>query len=212
LLYLLNHFAKSAIRQLLQEASVDTPAADPVGVMVCSVFSVPEYRWNGQSLIDVLWAKYHVVCPPLFGIYGPENTGAGQRALQMHRARDTNDHYNRMTGLGAGFSAITLRDFSRSRNRNPAPNRMWWESMARILNLPPGQPQPTHYILVKAMIDEYVPRIMQIFASAGKAALRTAVRDFPQKGPRSPDGRLTSEVIAVETMQLTLQQKYGLTL
>lgn len=212
LLYLLSHLAKFAIKQLCSEAGVDTPSADPVGVLLVSVFSVPEYRWNGQSLIDVLWAKYHIVCPALFGIYGPENTAAGRARLAYQRSESQQVHYNSMTGLGAGFSALTLRDFSRSRNRNPAPNRLWWEAMARILNLPQGEAQPTHYVLLKAMLDDFVPRIMSIFGTAGKAVLRKAVRDFPQVGPRGQDGRLATEPIAVETMQLTLQQKYALTL
>ncbi|KAK5134959.1 hypothetical protein LTR08_005911 [Meristemomyces frigidus] len=211
LLYLLSHLAKSAIGQLLAESAVDTAMADPVGVLLCSVFSVPDYRWNGQSMIDVLWAKYHVLCPPLFGIYGSEATPAGHARLGWRPDCNGQAHYTRMTGLGAGFSALTLRDFSKSRNRNPAPNRMWWESMARILNLPAGEAQATHYVLVKAMIEDFVPRIMQIFASAGKAALKKAVREFPYAAPKK-DGRFISPAVAVEAMQVTLQQRYGLTL
>lgn len=212
LLYLLNWIAKYAIQQLLSESAVDTAAADPVGVLVCTIFSIPDYRWNNQSLIDILWAKYHRVCPPLFGIHGPENTLAGRARLGWSSDDDEQTHYTRMTGLAAGFSAITLRDFTKSRNRNPAPNRLWWESMARILNLRAGEAQSTHYVLVKAMVDDFVPRILSTFASAGRAALRKAVREFPQVGPKDASGRFMSAVVAVESMQVTLQQKYGLTL
>ncbi|KAK4543733.1 hypothetical protein LTR36_005378 [Oleoguttula mirabilis] len=214
LVYLLSQLAKGAIEQLITESSVDTAMADPIGVLLCSIFSLPDYRCNGQSLIDVLWAKYHRVCPPLFGISGSENTEQGRLRLgwEAKWVDGAQAHYTRMTGLGAGFSALTLRDFSKSRNRNPAPNRLWWESMARILNLGPNEVQPTHYILVKAMVNDFTPRILQIFASAGKAALRKAVRDFPQIGPRNEKGGLVSSVVAVESMQVTLQQQYGLTL
>ncbi|OTA24814.1 hypothetical protein BTJ68_13327 [Hortaea werneckii EXF-2000] len=142
LLYLLSRFAKSAIAQLIQEAGMETETADGVGVLLVTIFSVPAYRWNGQSLIDVLWAKYHVVCPPLFGITGSQNTPAGRKRLGWWTENSTfiteAIHYQRMRGLGAGFSALTLRDFSRSANPNPAPNRLWWEALARILNLPPA--------------------------------------------------------------------------
>lgn len=215
LLYLLNQLAKTALTQLLNESAVDTAMADPLGVLLCTLFSLPDYRCNGQSLIDLLWAKYHRLCPPLFGITGSEKTAAGRLRLGWDAERwaaDAQGHYTRLTGLGAGFSALTLRDFSKSRNRNPAPNRLWWESMARILNLPPDQVQPTHYVLVKAMINDYAPRILQIFAGAGFACLRLAVKEFPHKAPRTAEGRVIGSAVAVEAMQVSLQQRYGLTL
>lgn len=215
LLYLLSRFAKSAIAQLTQEAGVDTSMADGIGVLLVTVFSVSDYRWNGQSLIDVLWAKYHVVCPALFGIYGDQNTPTGRKRIGWWAEGGgfikEASHYQRMIGLGAGFSAITLRDFTRSRNANPAPNRLWWEAMARILNLPPGQPQRTHYVLVQALVKDHVPRIMQIFGFAGKAVLKKAIYDFPQHGPKSERGEIISEASAVEALHLVLQQQYDLT-
>ncbi|KAI7320840.1 hypothetical protein KC315_g9309 [Hortaea werneckii] len=217
LLYLLSRFAKSAIAQLIQEAGMETETADGVGVLLVTIFSVPTYRWNGQSLIDVLWAKYHVVCPPLFGITGSQKTIAGRKRLGWWLEGDNTFlseelHYQRMRGLGAGFSALTLRDFSRSANPNPAPNRLWWESAARILNLPPGHPQLTHYVLVKALLADHIPRIVQIFASAGKAVIRKATGEFPQKGPRRENGMPFSEVTALDSLPATLASKQGLML
>ncbi|OTA38232.1 hypothetical protein BTJ68_01570 [Hortaea werneckii EXF-2000] len=214
-------FAKSAISQLIQEAGMETETADGVGVLLVTIFSVPNYRWNGQSLIDVLWAKYHVVCPPLFGITGNQKTVAGRKRLGWWVDGDGDTanafisdelHYQRMRGLGAGFSALTLRDFSRSANPNPAPNRLWWESLARILNLPPGHPQLTHYVLVKALLADHIPRILQIFASAGKAVIRKATGEFPQKGPRRENGMPFSEVTALDSLPATLASKQGLSL
>ncbi|KAI6795672.1 hypothetical protein KC363_g1665 [Hortaea werneckii] len=214
-------FAKSAISQLIQEAGMETETADGVGVLLVTIFSVPNYRWNGQSLIDVLWAKYHVVCPPLFGITGNQKTVAGRKRLGWWVDGDGDTanafisdelHYQRMRGLGAGFSALTLRDFSRSANPNPAPNRLWWETLARILNLPPGHPQLTHYVLVKALLADHIPRILQIFASAGKAVIRKATGEFPQKGPRRENGMPFSEVTALDSLPATLASKQGLSL
>ncbi|KAI7484626.1 hypothetical protein KC351_g4366 [Hortaea werneckii] len=216
LLYLLSRFAKSAIAQLIQEAGMETETADGVGVLLVTIFSVPAYRWNGQSLIDVLWAKYHVVCPPLFGITGSQNTPQGRKRLGWWTENavflSEELHYQRMRGLGAGFSALTLRDFSRSANPNPAPNRLWWEALARILNLPPGQPQLTHYVLVKALLADHVPRILQIFAAAGKAVIRKATAEFPQKGPRREKGVPFSEVTALDSLPVTLASRQGLAL
>ncbi|RMZ04085.1 hypothetical protein D0860_06523 [Hortaea werneckii] len=216
LLYLLSRFAKSAIAQLIQEAGMETETADGVGVLLVTIFSVPAYRWNGQSLIDVLWAKYHVVCPPLFGITGSQNTPQGRKRLGWWTENavflSEELHYQRMRGLGAGFSALTLRDFSRSANPNPAPNRLWWEALARILNLPPGQPQLTHYVLVKALLADHVPRILQIFAAAGKAVVRKATAEFPQKGPRRENGVPFSEVTALDSLPVTLASRQGLAL
>ncbi|RMY75713.1 hypothetical protein D0862_13880 [Hortaea werneckii] len=216
LLYLLSRFAKSAIAQLIQEAGMETETADGVGVLLVTIFSVPNYRWNGQSLIDVLWAKYHVVCPPLFGITGSQTTPQGRKRLGWWTENavflSEELHYQRMRGLGAGFSALTLRDFSRSANPNPAPNRLWWEALARILNLPPGHPQLTHYVLVKALLADHVPRILQIFAAAGKAVIRKATAEFPQKGPRRENGVPFSEVTALDSLLVTLASRQGLAL
>ncbi|KAK5110346.1 hypothetical protein LTR62_006054 [Meristemomyces frigidus] len=196
-LYLLSHFAKNVIRQLITESGNDLEHADPLGIMLIQVFSNPKWQWNGHSLIDVLWAKYHVVLPQIFGIPGPEV--------------ENDEDARRIIGLAAGFSAFTLRDFSKSRNRNPAPNAMWWQSVARIVNLPAGQTQRMHYVMLKAMIEEYAPRILTLFGGAGKALLRTMVKKFPEKGPRTKQGPCP-EVLALEGMGMIFQTKYLVTL
>ncbi|KAK3672246.1 hypothetical protein LTR78_007786 [Recurvomyces mirabilis] len=204
LLYLLNHFGKSVIRALIEGTGENVEHADPLGIMLIQIFARPDYQWNGHSLIDPLWAKYHRLCPQLFGIPAQEGRDEG--------------YFRQVTGLAAGFSAFTLRDFSRSKNKNPAPNTMWWEAMARTLNLPAGQTQLTHYVMLKAMIEEYVPRIITIFGGAGKALLKNAVRNFPPKGPKTQpkrpgdEARMMPHVMALETLQYTLQTKYNITL
>ncbi|EMD01221.1 hypothetical protein BAUCODRAFT_153547 [Baudoinia panamericana UAMH 10762] len=193
LLYLLNQLAKSGLKQLVSENGTDTASADPIGILLVQIFARPEYQWQGHSLIDILWAKYHVLCPQLFGV--PAREAAAE------------EYWWRCTGLAAGFSALTLRDFSRSKNANPAPNRLWWEAVARIVNLPAEEVQATHFVLLKALVEEFVPRIIGIFGGAGKALLRKAVVEFPAKGNKKSAG-----VVALQSMQMTLQQKYGLTL
>ncbi|KAF2859538.1 GLE1-domain-containing protein [Piedraia hortae CBS 480.64] len=223
LFFLLNCISKFAIAQLLSEASSDSATGEPIGILLCNIFSVPEYQWQGESVIDIVWAKFHAVCPALFGIWGREATRQGRDRIGWWVV-DRNDpeaaarvssetHYQRMAGLGVGFASITLRDFSKSRNRNPAPNTLWWEAVARIVNLKKGEAQTTHYVLLKAMIDEHLPRVLGIFGGAGLVALRNAIIEFPKKGPMSKDGKTpVPAVMAVEGLRLMLRQKYGVTL
>lgn len=216
LLFLLSRFCKKMINTFTTNAGIDSGAADVYGVVVVTIFSVPDFRWNGISLIDIFWAKYHRVCPPLFGISGSETTAAGKARLGWWQDDsgffDQADHYQRMTGLASGFAALTLRDFSKSKNPNPAPNRLWWESMARILNLRQGEVQATHCVIVEAMISDQVPRIMQIFASAGKAALRKATVEFPEKAPKAPSGRPIDVAQKLKNLRDRMQKEHGLVL
>ena len=217
LLFLLNHFAKAIIKQFISESAVDPKSADPIGVLAVTVFARPQYLFNGQSLIDLLWAKYHKVCPVLFGISGSERTREGRLKVGWHVESSSfvrdQEHYDRTSGLGAGFAAITLRDFSKSKNANPAPNRIYWESLARILNTPAQEVQPTHFVVLKAMINNSVSRIIGLFGGAGVAVLRQALIAFPnEKGPQDENGRKLPAVTAVQAMPLILQRDLHLTL
>jgi len=90
-----------------------------------------------------------------------------------------------MTGLGAGFAALALRDFSKSKSRNPFPPSHYWHAMACIVNTPPNQVTQTHFIVLKAMIENSIPRFIGYYGQAAKAALRKAIVEFPQQSPRS---------------------------
>jgi nucleoporin GLE1 len=217
LLFLLNQFAKKIISQFISESAVDPETADVIGILAVTVFARPQYLFNGQSLIDVLWAKYHKVCPVLFGITGNEKTKEGRMKLGWHVesgafVRDQ-EHYDRNSGLGAGFAAMGLRDFSKSKNSNPVPNRIYWESLARILNTPPQAVQSTHCVVLKAMIQNSVPRILTMFGGAGLAALRQALISFPnEKGPVDESGKKVPAAVALQAMPLVLQREQHLTL
>ena len=222
LLFLLNHFAKSIIAQFIQEAGSDPKAADYIGVLAVTVFARPQYLFNGQSLIDILWARYHRECPVLFGGArgGDERTRDGRLKLGWAQNRDeretfvkSEEHYVRQTGLGAGFAALTLRDFSRSKNANPAPNRLFWQAMARILDTPGSQAQPTHFVVLRAMVDNSVPRIIATFGGAGLALLRQAVVIFPERrGPQDEKGKKLPAVMALRNLADVLERDLHLTL
>ncbi|OIW30354.1 GLE1-domain-containing protein [Coniochaeta ligniaria NRRL 30616] len=189
--YLLNIFAKAAISQFINEASAKPETADPVGVTVAAVFSQVEFLWRDKSLIDILLAKFRVVCPVVFGHFGNEKYEDGRRKLGWHKENGTwvseQQHFDRMTGLGAGFAAISLRNFSKSTKKNPFPPSNYWTAMARIVNTPPANISNTQAIVLKAMIEHYEGKFLDAYGNAGLAALRLALVDFPVKCPtRTP--------------------------
>ena len=216
LLFLLNHFAKSIINQIIAEASVEPQMGNAIGILAVTVFARPNYLFNGQSLIDILWAKYHKRCPVLFGISGNEKTAQGKMRIGWDRNGEElqpETYYLGIRGLGIGFANITLRSFAKSQNENPAPNRIFWQAMARVLNTPDEQVQPTHFQLLQAIVEHTTPRIINIFGAAAIAMIRQAVITFPTmhelKGHNATD---TSKVTALKSLPHIIYQKYNLTL
>jgi nucleoporin GLE1 len=218
LLFLLNHFAKSIINQLASEVSRDTLTADPIGILAVTIFAAPEFLFNGHSLIDILWAKFHKVCPVLFGIYGTEKTPSGRARLgwRLDEGAEVNrqDHYDNMTGYAAGFSAITLRDFTKSLKKSPAPVHLFWTALARILNTPNNEQTPTHYVVLNNMLKNSVPRFIGFYGKAAIAALRTACMSFPSGGGPADTSGTGSDpfVLAVQSLPQTWQRELNLTL
>jgi len=218
LLFLLNHFAKAIVSQLAQEVARDTHAADPIGILAVTIFSAPEFRFNGHSLIDILWAKYHKVCPVLFGIHGTENSAAGRARLGWRidggAEVSPQEHYDHMTGFAAGFGAITLRDFTKSKNESPAPVHLFWTALARIISTPNNEQTPTQYIVLNNMLKHSVPRFIGFYGVAAIAALRTACIGFPSGGgPPGPSGQGSdSTVLAVQSLPHTWHKELHLTL
>ncbi|GAB7361194.1 hypothetical protein MBLNU230_g1225t1 [Neophaeotheca triangularis] len=186
LVFLLNHFAKTIVRRMIEEASRDHEMAEPLGIMVVTVFARPTLAFQGHSLIDLLWAKYHRVCPMLFGVWGDERTEGGRKRLGWWKENNkyitAERHYDRMSGLAIGFAAISLRNFSKMRTQNPAPNRIYWESLARLTNTPSNELQPSHFHVVRSMLRQHVPRFLQLYGKAGLAAVKHALFTLPQRG------------------------------
>lgn len=214
-LFLVNHLAKCVIKQFINECSANTKTADPIGVLVASTFSDPIFHWRGKPLIDILIAKFYVVCPVLFGAKGVEKTEQGREKVGWMR-RGANawmpetEHYDRQQGLGSGFAAIALRDFSRSKKKNPYPMRHYWESFALIVNTRPAEMSNTQCVVLKAMIDHYEQRFLQFYGTAGLAALRLALVDFPANAKSAGCGASAVESLLVHGK--TLKARYGLVL
>lgn len=206
-LYLLNQFAKAIINQFIQECGGQPKTADPIGVVTAMIFSNKAYLWRGKTLIDILMAKFRVVCPVLFGYRGNEKTEQGRTRLGWKKEGPSwvpeQLHINRMQGLGVGYASIALRDFSKSPNKNPWPPSKYWASMARIVNTPPNEISNTQCVVLRSMIELYEERFMNFYGTAGLAALRKALVEFPVKMTERTPGALAlqghAEVLKLNT-------------
>ena len=193
MVYLLNEFSKYIIAQFIDEAGVSPKRADAIGVVASHIFALDFFRWQGISLIDILLAKMHVVAPALFGIYGPENTVQGKERLGWWREDGRHEgpfvpeqqHFVRMTGLGAGFAALSLRNYEKAKAENPFPESHYWEAVAKITHVPPAEITQTHFVLLKALIENYETKFIGFYGGAAVAALREALIELPARCPRS---------------------------
>lgn len=211
LVYLLNILSKRVITQLISEASSRPALAEPIGIVAVTIFSHPAFKANGTlSLIDILLAKFHVCCPILWGIYGNEKTNQGRLRIGWWGSADDwvteQSHSERMRGLAAGYAAISLRDFSKSKNANPYPPSNYWKAISYLVNTRPSEAQRTHFYVLKALIDGYIPKFIAFYGQAAVAALRKAIVEFPAQAEKSPARD------SVLIMRETIQRDLGLTL
>lgn len=210
-IYLLSHLAKAIIYQFTSEVGVNPKSAEPIGIVTAHIFSNPAFHWRGKSLIDILIAKFRVSCPVLFGASGSEKTERGRIAIGWRKEDggwvSEQTHMDRMAGLGAGYASIALRDFSKASKTNPYPPSNYWQAVAAIVNTPAGSVSNTHYRVLKSLIDGHEARFIQFYGSAGLAALRMALIDFPKKAP--PNNQHAG---ALDVMVETLKTKSGLVL
>ena len=187
-IFLLNMFAKYAISQLINEASVNPDIADPIGVVIIQVFARASFLWRGQSLIDIFMAKMRVSCPVLFGVRGNETTEQGRADLgwlkesKEQGAPYMSDemHGSRMTGLAAGYAAVSLRDFSKSSLKNPWVPTHYWSTMASIVATPPNERSTTQYLVLRALIDGFEQPFLKFYGTTALAALKVALIAFPE--------------------------------
>ncbi|KAI2471920.1 GLE1-domain-containing protein [Annulohypoxylon bovei var. microspora] len=199
-LYLLNHFAKAVINQFINECGALPTTADPIGVTVAIIFSRDVYLWRGKTLIDILMAKFRVVCPVLFGYYGNEKTEQGRLRLGWKKSPagyiPEQQHSDRMKGLGAGYAAISLRNFGKTKSNNPWPPTNYWTAMAKIVNTPPADISETQFTVLRAMIETSEEKFIHFYGNAGIAALRKALVEFPSKAVNKTPGASGLQVLA----------------
>ncbi|KAJ4326603.1 hypothetical protein N0V84_002937 [Fusarium piperis] len=188
-IYLMNICAKAIINQFINEGGANPKAADPIGVFTAHIFSNQEFEWRGQSLIDIVMAKYRIVCPVLFGHRGNDRTERGRISIGWKKVESAwiteQSHNDRMTGLGAGFASLSLRDFSKSSKKNPYPPTNYWKALAYIVNSPPNEISNTQYVVLRSMIQGHEQRFLNFYGNAALAALRLALVEFPKKAPQN---------------------------
>ncbi|KAJ5127225.1 hypothetical protein N7448_008004 [Penicillium atrosanguineum] len=171
LIYGLNIFAKCLISALITEASINHAHAEPIGIVAAQIFSMDEFMYKGIHMSDILWAKYRVVCPALWGFSGSEKTEAGRMALGWWREE---------TG-GPFISEQTHLDPKRV---NPFPNTLFWTSIQKILSIPPGELQDTQVTLLQSMLKSSEERILTFFGQFGLVIMRKAIVELPAAIPR----------------------------
>lgn len=194
LIYGLNILVKCLISALINEASINPNHAEPIGIVAAQIFSMDAFMYKGVHMSDILWAKYRVVCPALWGFTGDEKTDAGRRALGWWREEadgpfiSEQTHSDRMTALGAGYAALTLRNFGKTQRRNPFPNTMFWSSLFKIVSIPPSEMQDTHITLLGSMLRSSGERILGFFGQGGLFLMRKAIVELPESFSRQTMG------------------------
>ena len=92
---------------------------------------------------------------------------------------------DRLTGLGAGYAAIALRNFSRTaRSTSPLPPRHFWASMAGLVDTSVANVSVQHLVLMKSMLENGWDRVIMFWGSNGVAALREACVYWPARLPQ----------------------------
>ena len=185
LVFQLIYFSKYVVAQLCDEASRNASVAEPIGTIASQIFSYPELQLNGISFIDILIAKFHIVCPLLFGVYCEDMTPQGR--VKMGWRKDGVEgaylteaqHFDRMEGLGAGFGTLTTRNYDKSRFVNPCPPYHFWRAVASIVNVPAHKVTRSHLIVLRSMISGNEVRIVELFGDAGRLLLQKALVAFP---------------------------------
>ncbi|KAG9232123.1 GLE1-like protein-domain-containing protein [Amylocarpus encephaloides] len=207
-IWLLNYFAKYIVSQLIEEASSQPLAADPIGILAVSIFGRREFSWRHQPLIDILICKLRVFCPVLWGIRGNDETEQGRTALGWKREGSNwvtqQVHGNRMTGLAAGYAALSLRNFANVKSTeiySPWHPTHYWQTLAVILNTPTDQISSTQFLVLRSLIENYELKFMNIYGSAARAVLRVALVDFPAKAGRQSDEAVQSLIVLADKLE-----------
>jgi len=197
-IYLLNFCAKAGVQQMKAAAASAYNSAEPLGISLALIFGHLNLRWRGESFIDILLAKLHFKCPILFGIYGSEKTKLGRVRLGWSHDSDQPNgftpeqtHYEEMAGIAMGWAALTLRDFKKSKSAtNSCPPWHYWRSVACLVNTPPEATTPTHFVVLKSLLENYAEKFIQNYGQAATVAMRKAIVEFPVKNAGQTSGNM----------------------
>ncbi|KAI6247655.1 mRNA export factor GLE1 [Erysiphe necator] len=210
-IYLIGAFCKAICAQLVNEAALKPQAASPIGILAARIFSDPRFHWRGDSLIDILISKMFKICPILFGVCGDESTHEGRVRIGWRKMNgkfiSDQAHFDRMSGVAAGYAAISLRDFSRTRWKNPYPPTNYWLTLSAIVNTPSKEVCSTQYVVLKSLIEHSFSRFIKFYGDMAIAALQAALVEFPKRGAEN-----SASVGTLRTLCVSLQKDHGLVL
>lgn len=197
--FLLNILIKAAIKSMPSSATTTTyNALDPIGVLICWITSLNEFRLQGNPFTDIILAKYHKVAPILFGIHGSEKTQSGRERLGWAKEdgewADIQTHYDRLNGLSIGWAAITLRDFSKVAETSAFPHWMYWKTLAGIINLPPGQLSRSHSVALRGLLNLYGDKFVKSYGKYAIMVLRKTLIDIPAQAPKDADASILTVI------------------
>ncbi|RKF65909.1 putative gle1-like protein [Erysiphe neolycopersici] len=208
-IYHVGAFCKAICAQLVNEAALKPQAASPIGILAARIFSDPRLYWRGDSLIDMLISKIFIVCPILFGVCGDESTQEGRLRIGWRKTNgkfiSEQAHYDRMSGIAAGYAAISLRDFSKTRWKNPYPPTNYWSTVSAIVNTSRKEVSSTQYVVLKSLIEHSFSRFITFYGDMAIAALQAALVEFPKRASEE-----NASVGSLRTLCATLQKDHGL--
>ncbi|KAJ4296723.1 hypothetical protein N0V90_006771 [Kalmusia sp. IMI 367209] len=191
LLYAWICLEKSLINQWYNEASKeDGRIIGQLGLIAASLYLDQRYMWKGSvCMIDTLLAKLHRICPMLFGIRGDmqnNRAGLGLDKFHINDDSDMNRYSQRVMGIGAGFAAISFRKFG---GKPPAiPLSEYWRVVVLICNTPSDDLYPGHFLCLQGLLRDNVKRFLMNYGVHGRAVLRRAVYDLPNRIPKGRKG------------------------
>ncbi|KAJ4352886.1 hypothetical protein N0V95_003861 [Ascochyta clinopodiicola] len=185
LLYMWIMFEKFLLKQFEKEAAnEDGRIIQEIGLIAASLFADQKYMWKGISLIDVVLAKMHHICPILFGVRGSMNSVEGQRRLgwmPIDKQPPTGEIYmQRIRGLSAGYAAMSLRAFKTV----PAlPMSEYWRVVVLVCNTRPEDLYPGHFAILNGLLRDFYKKFMGFYGVQARAVLRRAIVDVPARAP-----------------------------
>ena len=231
-LYVLTIFSKAVVSAFAGECAVNPRAAEPIGTLVAQIFALHDLQYplaqqsstsdtpKTTSLIPILLCKLLTSAPHLLSLSQPTPYASSAQKLRMgHRLEsETNTagsakslippsrQLDRLSGLGAGYTSISLRNFSRSKMINPYPPRLFWTALTGLLTTPAPNIEVGHVALVKAMLETGYERIMLFWGNAGVALLREAGIHWPARLIADPKIRVKEGIAAaVKGMEVMIE-------
>lgn len=221
-IYALNMMSKETCKKFVNECSTDPAQASFVGTIISGIFSYSAFTWRGGHFFNIIEAKFRKDLPVVYNIRGKDTTVEGRDRIgwRRHKSEDGklgdfiegSQHYDRMTGLAAGFASLALRDYTKAAitRVNPFPPQNWWWGMTAIVDTPEADTTATHFTVLRFMIQGYEQSLFNIFGDKGKDQLFTSLVVFPYRGYNNDAIKDKSAVKAIEAFAMKLHKEKGL--